>query len=67
MTDRIHALTVILQIDTREDDIQPLVDAIKLLRNVADVNLHVANIIDYSARTRIRRELLDKLWKVLDD
>lgn len=65
MTNRIHALTVVLESDTRDDDIESLVEAIKHLRNVADVKLHVTDLSDFSARTRARQELSEKLWQVL--
>ena len=65
MTDRIHALTVILENDTRDDDVESLVEAIKHLRNVSDVKLHITDISDFSARTRVRQELAEKLWQVL--
>ena len=37
MTDRIHALTVVLDEDMRIDDAEPLVQAIRMMRHVADV------------------------------
>lgn len=65
MTDRIHALTVVLDDDYRTDDVEPIVEAIKMLRGVLTVEEHVANMNDYSARSRVRAKLEERLWKVL--
>lgn len=66
MTTRIIALTVILEGEPREDDIEPIIAAIRQLRGVADVQP-----IDASPEIRIaeRRAMLDlreKLWDVLN-
>ena len=65
MTDRIHALTVMLEEDVREDDIQELIRAIKCMRLVGDVQTHVTDISDAVSFMRVRRELGEKLWGVL--
>lgn len=65
MTDRIHTLTVVLTNDTRIDDCEPLIAAIRQLRGVVSVETHVADHISHMARERARRELADKLWEVL--
>lgn len=44
MTNRIFALSVALTDNIREDDVQVLVAAIKLLRGVLSVETHVADI-----------------------
>lgn len=65
MTNRIKSLTVVLENDIRDDDIESLTQAIKLLRNVLVVKLNVANPEDYEARSRIKAELQKKLWDVI--
>ena len=67
MSARIYALTVALEQDVREDDVQPLIDAIKQMRGVADVNAHVSDIAFRTALIRARRTLADALWKVLEE
>ena len=57
MTDRIHALTVVLERDTRDDDVEALVNAIRQMRNVADVSLHVTDLSDHSARAQVKVEV----------
>lgn len=58
MTDRVKALTVVLDADYREDDIQALVDAIKMMRCVAGVETHITDLQDYTARAHVRAQLL---------
>jgi hypothetical protein len=65
MTDRIRTLTVVLPVNTREDDVQPLIDAIRMLRGVLDVKADVADSADYFAVTNARAQLRSKLLDVL--
>jgi hypothetical protein len=62
MTDRIQALTVILDHDMRDDDVQELIAAIKCLRHVG--NVITTNPVDVNtivARTRIYHEIRTKI------
>ena len=65
MTDRYHTLTVTLAADTRTDDAEALIGAIRMMRGVADVSGIVADPTAHMAEVRVRRELGDKLWAVL--
>ncbi len=65
MTDRIFALTVILEKDIRADDVEALTNAISMFRGVLEVTKHVASPEAYTARVRARQELGEKLWAVL--
>lgn len=65
MTDRIHALTVILEDDVREDDVEAIVQAIRMIRRVLDVKTHVADHRLHAAETRVRQQLGDELMKVV--
>jgi len=65
MTDRFNALTVILEKDVREDDAEPLILAIRLLKGVLAVEGHVASLDEKIAESRVRRELEMAMWKVL--
>jgi hypothetical protein len=67
MTDRVKALTVILERDNREDDTQALVDAISMFHGVAKVEMVKVTPDDYINRERIRREFRERLWKALED
>jgi hypothetical protein len=65
MTDRIHSLTVVLSHDIREDDIQPLITAIRLLKPVLSVVTHVTDDDSYMAEERARQELREKMFDIL--
>jgi len=67
MTTRLVALTVILEGEPRDDDAQSIIDAIRMIRGVADVH-----VFEMSPETRIAEEraklvLRKKLWDVLKD
>lgn len=61
MTDRIRSLTVALEKDTRDDDAEKLIEAIRCLRNVAGVTRHPVTPNDFAVETRVRNQLLDSL------
>jgi hypothetical protein len=67
MTDRYAALVVTLKADIREDDAEPLIDAIRLLRGVASVRPVLAegdlrqNVADERANLATREMLLRAL------
>jgi predicted proteasome-type protease len=61
MTDRVHALTVVLDRDMRDDDVQVVIDAIKMIKFVASVGAHVTDVSDYSARERAKSDIEMKL------
>jgi len=65
MTDRVHALTVMLEKEYREDDVEALVEAIKIMRGVLKVELRVADIDFYTAREQAKHELQQQLRAVL--
>lgn len=65
MTDRVKGLVVALETDIREDDVQVLVNAIKMLRGVLAVETKVADMDDWVNRSRIQSELRAKLFEVL--
>lgn len=66
VTDRVHALTVVLDRDIRTDDIEPLLTAISLLRGVASVASVRVDAGDYIARERARTALLTEILKALE-
>lgn len=65
MTDRYNAFIVVLERDIREDDAEPILNAIKHIRGVLSVKPHVADFSDSIATERVRAELQQKLWDVL--
>lgn len=65
MTDRIRSLTVVLADNTRDDDANRLIDAIRLMRGVVDVQADVTNAADYSAQMLARTELRNQIAAIL--
>lgn len=65
MTDRYHALTVILDKEIRSDDAENLISAIKMIRGVLDVNPHVSDITTHMAEERAKFEIRERLWNAL--
>ena len=65
MTDRIHALTVVLDKDMRDDDAEGLIKAIGRFRGVLHVDTHVSDIALHTAEMRTRHELGMKLINVV--
>jgi len=66
MTDRIRHLTVVLDRDYRDDDLQEIISAIKHIRPVASVKAHVVEAGDYINREVVRTELLPKLYEAIE-
>jgi len=65
MTDRVNALIVVLQQDTRTDDVESLENAIRMMRNVQSVQRNVADLESHVAFSRARHELIRKLFVAL--
>lgn len=65
MADRFHRLTVVLEDDIRSDDAEALLAAIRQLRGVLTVRGNVPNPDFFTAETRAKREIGEKLWEVL--
>jgi len=61
VTDRIHALTLILDDPVRDDDVKHLIAACRMLRGVIRVERHIATSETYTAEARARQKLLDDI------
>ena len=61
MSDRVNSLLVILDKDMRDDDVQALVDAIRMMKNVNSVSMNVSDPDTQVAvmRSRVNNALLD--------
>jgi ACT domain-containing protein len=67
MTDRVYALTVVLEKDIQDDDVEQTIQAIKQIKGVLDVTSKIVDIQFYASQLRVRVDLESKLWKVLRD
>lgn len=65
MTDRFKGVTVAFDRDIREDDAQPIIEAIRQLRGVLSVKPIVAGFEDSIAEERVRRELGQQLLDII--
>lgn len=67
MTDRVRGAYVVFDRDIRTDDVEKIVDAIRMMRCVADVQTDqfVSDPSDYMARARIANDVLDTAVCVL--
>ena len=65
MSDRYYALSVALKEDTRDEDAQAIIGAIRMIRGVLAVETHISDIGQWTANVRARDELGGKLWNIL--
>lgn len=67
MTDRVSALTVVLEHDIRVDDIEPLLTAIRQLRGVLSVRTEVISGLDiHIAESRVRTRVIKGIFDLVD-
>lgn len=65
MTDRIQGLTVALDRDYRDDDVEAIVNAILMVKGVKHVKKSVVGVGDYTARVRAVADIEGKLLGAL--
>ncbi|MDD5649637.1 MAG: hypothetical protein PHF86_04355 [Candidatus Nanoarchaeia archaeon] len=67
MSDRTTCLTVVLDNDFRIDDIDSILNAIRMIKGVAEVKANVSNPEEFTAYIRAKMSLEKKLWEALKD
>lgn len=67
MTDRIQGLTVALDRDYRDDDVEAIVNAILMVKGVKGVKKSVVDMPDYTARVRAVAAIQEKVLDVFKD
>jgi hypothetical protein len=65
MTDRVKGLTVTFGKDIRIDDIDNIVNAIKMIKGVIDVTPEIVDTNDHMARMVIKNEVRQKFYDFL--
>ena len=65
MSDRANTITVVLEKETRVDDLDNILNSIKMIKGVATADANVASLGDYWAVEKARWDLTNKLWEVL--
>jgi hypothetical protein len=65
MTDRYYALTVVLEKDIRDDDAEPILNAIMMIKGVRSVEGNISTPETWMAEERARMELGKRLLAVI--
>jgi len=65
MTDRIHSINVVLEENTRVDDAEYILNAIRMIKGVIAADGNVADFESHMAESRARIDLHEKLFAVL--
>lgn len=65
MTDRYHAIAVVLDRDIRDDDAEFILNAIRMIKGVSMVTGNIVDIDTYSARSKERIAVIEKLQEFI--
>lgn len=65
MSDRANTITVVLENQTRVDDLDNTLNAIRMIKGVISAEANVSTIDDFWAVERARHRLTNKIWEVL--
>lgn len=66
MTDRLKGVIVTFEKDVREDDAEYILNAIRMIKGVLSVKELVSNYEQHIAEERVRHELREKIFEVLN-
>ena len=67
MTDRVNSLTVALEKDMRDDDIECLIQAIRLFKGVLTVGTNISDSNTYVAEQRCNKNMRQALYNIIDN
>ena len=67
MTDRVKGLVVTFDKDIRIDDVEPIIEAIRMIKGIASVQPSIAEVSDQINQQRIRNEYRHKVWTFYND
>ena len=67
MTERLKGVYVAFDKDIREDDAEYIINAIKMIKGVKNVEGILTSPDDWIVRSRVNNEVREKLYKVIDD
>ena len=67
MTTRLKGFTITLEKDIREDDVEILIQTLKMIKGVVSVKPIESDVTDLMARERVKSEIRDKFWKFYDE
>jgi len=67
MTDRIKGFTVTLEKDIRIDDVEIILNAVRMIRGIAHVEPSISTSEDHMISMRLKWELRDKFHNFMKD
>ena len=65
MTDRYNGFVVILEKDIRDDDAEPILNAIRMIKGVLSVTPYISSFESLMAESRARADLGKKIFEVI--
>lgn len=66
MTDRVKGFTVTLNQDYRDDDVEAILNAVRMINGVAHVEPSIVTSEDHMNRQMIRNIIREKIYKAID-
>ena len=66
MTDRIYAFHIMLNREYREDDAQPIIDAVMMIKGVKSITTQTVTPELWVAETRAKQDMLNKVIKTIE-
>lgn len=67
MSDRINGFIVVLDESYKDDYIENTINAIKQIKGVIKVTPHIQGIESTIATAQVKRKLIDKIYKILEE
>ena len=67
MTDRVKGFTVTLEHDIRIDDVEVILNAVRMIKGVANVEPSISTSDDHMNRERLKWELRDKFYEFMKE
>lgn len=67
MTDRVKGFTVTLEHDIRIDDVEVILNAVRMIKGVAHVEPSISTHEDHMASERLKWELRDKFYDFMKE
>jgi hypothetical protein len=67
MTDRVKGFTVTLEHDIRIDDVEVILNAVRMIKGVANVEPSISTHDDHMNRERLKWELRDKFYEFMKE
>jgi len=67
MTDKVKGFTVTLEKDISIDDVEVILNAVKMIKGIAHVEHSISTPNDHFARQRVKMEIREKMWNIIEN